>query len=155
MATPQNAPKTNAPKTETKPTAAKPTAETVKTETKKKAGRVNFAVGTELLKVAVPEGYNFDVNKPLKKKNFVTEDLFYMYRAAEMEHKAAQFRAKAEEAKKLGTGTEKNKAKKLIKMQERIEELKQSLAAQGIDVEKLLAELAAKNAAEAAEAKAA
>lgn len=89
--------------------------------------------------VAVPEGFDFDKFRPLKKRDFTSEHLFYEHKAAQMDHKAAAFRAQGEEAKKLGSTKERAKAKRLIKMTEKMAELRKQLEAQGIDVDAVLA----------------
>jgi len=89
-------------------------------------------------KAAVPEGYNFKEFKPLKKKDFVDDATYLEYRAAECEAKAVAFKAQAEEARKIGSSKDKQKAKRLIKLQEKMDELKKQLQDQGIDVESLL-----------------
>ena len=86
----------------------------------------------------LPTDFDFDTMKGLKKKSFATEAAYYDYRAKEMDHKAAKFRVQAEEAKKTGSGAERNKAKKLVKLQSKMAELKAQLAAQGVDVDALL-----------------
>jgi hypothetical protein len=56
-----------------------------------------------------------------------------------MEYKAAEFKEKAEESRKLGSGAQRSKARRLVKLQEQIAELTKTLGASGIDVEALLA----------------
>lgn len=87
---------------------------------------------------ALPDDFAFDTMKGLKKKSFATEAAYYDYRAKEMDHKATKFRAQAEEAKNVGSGAERNKAKKLVKLQSKMAELKAQLEAQGVDVNELL-----------------
>lgn len=88
--------------------------------------------------VAVPEGFSFDEHKALKKKNFETDALYYEHRAVQLELRAKKFREKADESKKYGSRKEQSTAKKVLKLQEKMNELKAQLAAQGIDVESLL-----------------
>jgi len=126
---------------------AKPTVKPTPAKTKK-AGRVNFdLVGNKdpeiyPFKDAVPEGFSFKVNKPLKKRDFSADHLFFSYRAEEMDIKAAAFRAQAEEAKKIGSSADRNRVKRVLKLQEKMDELKAQLTAQGIDVQALLAGMA-------------
>jgi hypothetical protein len=89
-------------------------------------------------KVPVPENFDFDTFKALKKRDFASDEMFYRYRAAEMEHKAAGFITKAEEAKKMGSAADRGKAKRLIKLQEKMAELKKQLTEQGVNVDELL-----------------
>lgn len=86
----------------------------------------------------VPKDFDFSKNRPLRRKDFADDGKFFLYKAAECDAKAADFRKKAEEAGKLGAGKEKGKAKRLLKMQEKMAELKKQLSEQGIDVEALL-----------------
>jgi hypothetical protein len=129
--------------------AAKPT----KAPKEKRAGRAPFAgVGSKdtsvyPFKVAVPEGFNFKTNKQLKKKDFASAELYFNFRAAEMDAKAQSFRDQAIIAKAEGTGTERGKAKRLIKLTEKMAELKKQLQEQGIDVEELLKSAATKDTA--------
>jgi len=135
--------------------AAEPAKPTVKPtpEKVKKHGRVVFdLVGDKNpevypFKEAMPEGFNFKVNKGLRKRDFSADHLFFEYRALEMEAKALTFRAQAEEAKKIGSSADRNRLKRVIKLQEKMDELKEQLTAQGIDVTKLLAEMADDTAA--------
>jgi len=132
----------------TKP-AAQPAKPTVKPtpEKKRKAGRVVFdLVGDKNpevypFKEAMPEGFNFKVNRGLRKRDFTADHLFFEYRALEMDAKAIIFRAQAEEAKKIGSSADRNRLKRVIKLQEKMNELKEQLSAQGIDVDKLLADM--------------
>ena len=134
------------------PTPAKPT---VKPTPVKARGRIEFPlVGDKNedvypFKVPVPEGFDFKAHKALKKRDFEADHMFYSFRAAELEFKALAFHAQAEEAKKLGSAQDRGRAKRLIKCQSKMDELRQQLTAQGVDVDKLLAD-AAKEADEAA-----
>jgi len=111
----------------------------------KKTGRVDFSgIGNkdpELypFKDAVPEGFDFKLHRALKKRDFSADYLFYEFRAAEMDYKGSLFRDQAEEAKKLGSAADRGRAKRLIKLQEKMSELKEQLTAQGINVDELLA----------------
>lgn len=91
-------------------------------------------------KEATPEGYEFGKFKPLKKRDFVEDWLYYEHRAQEMEAKAKAFHEQADESKKLGSGKQRAKAKRLVKLRTQIAELTQALKDQGIDVEQLLAD---------------
>lgn len=121
---------------------ARPTAPSKPNKVKKPGRAEHPLVGNKDTNVfpfkAVPDDFAFDTMKPLKKKSFATDAAFFEYRAKEMEFKAGKFRAQAEEAKKVGTGAERNKAKKLVKLQSKIAELRAQLEAQGVDVEELI-----------------
>lgn len=125
------------------PTSAKPAKPTT-TAVPKPKGRQEFKlVGSKddkvyPFKVAMPEGFDFATNKPLKKRDYSADYLFYEYRALEMDFKAATFRKQAEEAKKLGSAKDRSRAKRLVKLQEKMDELKKQLTEQGVDVNELL-----------------
>jgi hypothetical protein len=103
----------------------------------KKTGRTGFKPATTPYDVAVPPEFNFADHKPLKKKNFASEELYYNHRAAEMDYKAGLWRKKAEEAKAAGTPKARQAKRRLEKMMVKLEEMKKELAAQGVDVTKL------------------
>lgn len=111
-------------------------------KTKKPGRKAHPSVGNKDTSVypfkALPEDFDFATMKGLKKKDFATDAAYYEYRAKELEARAAKFRTQAEEAKKMGTGTERKNAKRLVKLQEKMAELKAQLSAQGVDVESLL-----------------
>lgn len=117
-------------------------------EKSKKSKRAEFKlIGNKDEKIypfssAVPEGFDFKLHKNLKRKDFKEDYLYYEFRAAECESKAVAFREEAAEVKKLGSAKDRGKAKRLVKMQDKMEELKKQLQGQGVDVEKLLADAA-------------
>jgi len=105
-----------------------------------KKGRESFKLSKEAYKVAVPENFNFAEYKPLKKKNFETDELYYMHRAAEMQFRAGAFVQRATDAKLNGANrATAGKAKRLIKLTEKMAELRKQLEEQGIDVKAILA----------------
>ena len=108
------------------------------TEEKKSNKRLSFKIAKEPYTIVVPEGFTFSVHKPLKKKNFVDEALFYDHKAAEMEFKREKFAAQAEECRKSGSPKQRAAKKRIIKLSEKMNELKKQLAAQGINVAELL-----------------
>ncbi len=85
-------------------------------------------------KTAEPEGFSHAAHVSLKRKDFTNEKLFYLYRAADLDYKANVYRRKSEECV-LGGGA---KGKRLIKMQEKMVELRAMLEADGINVDELL-----------------
>lgn len=128
-----------------KPEAAEKAEAAKKAETAKKVemakkteARTEFKVSTEPYDIVVPEGFNFEDFKPLKKKNFITEPLYYEHRIAEMRYKIGVFEAKAEEAKKFGSAAERRQKKQILRLAVKMSELKEKLTEQGIDVEALL-----------------
>jgi len=126
---------------------AKPT-KAPKEKREKSGGRIDFPkIGNKDEKIypfdsVMPPEFDFKTHKTLKKKDFTADHLYFSHRAAEARFKAEQFDAQAEEAKKLGSAKDRGKAKRLIKLTEKMAELKEQLAGQGIDVEKLLADSA-------------
>jgi hypothetical protein len=90
---------------------------------------------------AVPVGYNWATMKLLHKKDFATNTLFFEYKAAECDVKKAAFLKAAEAAKKGPKAA--GAAKKLVKMQEKMIELRKTLTDQGINVDEMLAQMAA------------
>jgi len=95
---------------------------------------VPFAGFTE-----IPADYLTTKHKPLSKSDFVNEAAFFIARAVRLENKALAYRRQAEDCGKLGNVKDKKQAKKLLDMQRRMSEIKASLAAEGVDVEALLA----------------
>ena len=131
-----------------------PAAPTVKpTPAKSKKGKSAFKlVGNKDEKVypfevAVPEDFDFATCKSLKKKDFKEDYLYFEFRAEECDFRAAAFREEAAEVKKLGSAKDRGRAKRLIKMTEKMGELKKQLKNQGIDVDKLLADAVENDAA--------
>ena len=90
-----------------------------------------------------PADYDFAKMKPLGKKDFESDHTFFSYKAADADFRADFYRARAEEAKVLGSSKERAKAKRLVKMQEKIAELRAQLEDQGVDVDALLDNAAA------------
>jgi len=107
--------------------------------TKKAKGRKGFKISETPYDVAMPDGFNFDDYKPLKKKNFAQEYTYFEHRALAAEHRAAKFRQMAKDSKKYGSTADRAKARRLVKLQTKMEELKTQLIEQGVDVEQLLA----------------
>lgn len=121
--------------TKVKPQKPEVAKKVVATKTAKKTG---FKVSEKPYGVAVPEAFSFKDHKPLRKKNFENEALFYEHKAAEMDYKRGDFLGKAEEARKLGSPKERAKKRQIIKLQEKMSELRKQLEGQGIDVDALL-----------------
>lgn len=89
----------------------------------------------------VPADYDPKKHKPLKKSDFASEATYCIMRAEELERKAADYRQEADLIKKGGGKKAAQKAKRLAKMQERMEALKKELAESGINVEELMSSL--------------
>ena len=120
-----------------------PTKVSPKTTTVSKKKKTNFKIREKAYDVKVPVNFNFDDYKPLKKKNFTTEALYFEHRRAAALHQAEVFGKKAEESRTLGSTKERRQKKQVVKMQEKMSELRKQLEDQGIDVKKLLEDAAA------------
>lgn len=92
-----------------------------------------------------PPDFDFDKHASLKKRDFATDWQFFTHKTKDLQFRADAWKAKAEEAKKLGSGKEKAKAKKLLKIQAQMKELRAQLEAQNVDVDAILAEGAAES----------
>jgi hypothetical protein len=86
----------------------------------------------------VPADFDSKLHKPLKRKDFKDESLWFELRALDLEKKAARMRREGENIKKLGGVKDRVKAKRLLSMQKRMEDLKATLKSEGIDAEALL-----------------
>jgi hypothetical protein len=89
----------------------------------------------------IPSDFSSKIHKPLKRKDFKDEALWFELRAAELEAKAKRARAEADNVRKLGGVKDRAKAKRLISMQKRMAEISEQLTAQGVDVAALLGSL--------------
>lgn len=93
----------------------------------------------------MPDDFDFVKMKSLNKKDFESDHQFFIYKAADADYRAEDYRERAEEAKTLGSSKERAKAKRLVKMQEKIAELRAQLEEDGVNVDALLENAAAKN----------
>lgn len=123
-----------APKAGARPGAKEPKAK------KEKKVRIAYPVPEGGLE-AVPADFDPKVHKPLGRKNFKNEAVWYELKAQELEKKAASLRVEATNIGKLGNVKDRAKAKRLLDLQKRMAELSESLVAEGVDVEALLATL--------------
>lgn len=89
-----------------------------------------------------PDDYDPKTHKPLRGHHFKDESVYWLRRADELEDQAKKFRQKAEEIKQLGGVRDVKKAKRLIKMQKQLAELKKALGDEGADVDAILASVA-------------
>lgn len=87
----------------------------------------------------VPKDWDPQKHKGLRRKDFADDALFFDWRADRLELQAKGYRQQAEEFRKLGSVKDRARAKKLLSMQKRIEDLKQQLAGEGVNVNELLA----------------
>ena len=76
----------------------------------------------------VPEGFNSSKHLPLKKSDFINESTFCLFKAAECERKAINYREQAVKLQTLGGASPSGKAKKLLDMQSKMATLVRELA---------------------------
>lgn len=114
---------------------------------KEKPPPLEFAVPEGGFNVTMPDGYDFNVHRMLKKKDFQEEGLYYRFRAVGCERQAAFFTQRATEfmdqavaADRFGSGKDRKQVKRLQKMQAKADTLRNELADKGIDVDAALAE---------------
>ena len=109
----------------------------------KKAGKLQHPAVLALTKDArldaAPADFNFDLHKPIKKRVFSCDAVFYEHKVAELQNKVVKMQKLASEAKILGTKTERGKVRKLMSYVEKMKTLKEMLVADGIDVDALMA----------------
>lgn len=90
-----------------------------------------------------PADFDPKAHKPLRRGDFENESVFLIHRADEFEARAKAYRTEAEAVSKLGSAQDRAKTKRLAAMQKKIEDLKKQLADQGVDVEAMMAAMAA------------
>jgi len=88
------------------------------------------------------EKFDKKLHKPIKRTDFSEESLWWEWRAIVFDGQAAEARMKAKEAATLGSKSERAKAKRFVRMSEKLEALKAELAASGTDMAALMATLA-------------
>jgi hypothetical protein len=103
-------------------------------------GRIEYPNIPEDGLEGIPEDFDFRLHKVIKRKQFKDEANWFELKALEMEGKAKAYRKQAEDFKKLGSVKDRNKAKRLVQMRNRMAELMAELKAGGTDVEALLAD---------------
>lgn len=126
-------------------TSAKPTAKPDSAEAKSKKRQPHpalFNKAGERVKLAeVPENFDAKIHSPLKARDFEHDYVYMRWQADQLEDKAKRLRSQAEQSEKLGDSKDRAKAKKLIAMTKRIEELKSQLADDGVDIDAILGAL--------------
>jgi hypothetical protein len=98
---------------------------------------------TKLQTAEIPTDFDSKKHLPLSRKDFAEEHLYFTLRAAQYMKQVKFFEAKAEDAKKTGNVADKARARRLLKMQEKMAELRAQLEGQGVDVDTLLSGTAA------------
>jgi murein L,D-transpeptidase YcbB/YkuD len=98
---------------------------------------------------AVPTDYDPKKHKPLSRANFNDETIAMAWQADDHERAAKRLRAEIEQLKTVGMVKNQTTAKKLVKIMSRLDEIKATLANEGVDVPQFLEALKAKAAASA------
>lgn len=80
-----------------------------------------------------PDDFSYNNHKPLKKRDFAVDHEYILHRAAGFQLRADVLKIEAEEVRKTGGRKQQAGLKRYKKMQEKIAELAQKLAAQGVD----------------------
>ena len=89
----------------------------------------------------VPEGFNPKIHKSLGRGDFSTDLVYLEFKALECDARAKQYRDEIETLKKLGSASDRSKAKKLLTMQQRMAELARELMQEGnVDLKSILGE---------------
>lgn len=88
-----------------------------------------------------PTDFDDKKHKPLRKIDFTNDAVWFEHKATEFDARAAEMRNQAELSRKLGSSTDRAKAKRFKKMQEQMAALQKDLESQGIDIPSLLAQL--------------
>lgn len=96
---------------------------------------------TRLKLTAVPADYDPKKHKPLGRKDFEKESLWFEQRALKCEAQAAKFREMGKEADAIGGSTEKGKLKRLANIKKRTDDLIAQLKEAGVTDEEIKAAL--------------
>ena len=97
------------------------------------------AAGNPTAKITeVPKDYDVSKNWTLKKDNFETEAVYYRWKQYDAQKRADDFGQKAEDAERVAASGNASKAKRLLEMQRRLDELKQQMADENDDPEQYL-----------------
>ena len=130
-----------------KPVAAKPEAAAAAKAKKPSPLKKNpypglfDAEGAQVKLTELPEDYDPKAHKPLKKSDFAHDYVFMRVQAGMLQARAERMFEEALTLEKLGSPKDRVKAKKLIAMQKRMEELKAELAGEGIDLDAIMASM--------------
>lgn len=113
---------------------------------KKNTARLDHPAVTKLKKdekvKELPKDFDFVKHRPIKRTAWERDDMFFDHLALKYEGLMKQNKDKAKECRLLGSAAERTRAKRLLKMTVKIEELKIALRGKGIDVDRLLASIA-------------
>jgi hypothetical protein len=106
---------------------------------KEKVARIAYP-GEKLTVAETPADFDASKHKPLKKTNFAAEHLFMLWRANEMAKTAEKLKKDAADMEALGGGAASGKAKKMLQMWQKMQELAKTLGEGdgAIDLEKAL-----------------
>jgi hypothetical protein len=84
------------------------------------------------------KSYNPRTHKKLRPSDFESKSEAMRFRAGILEDAAKRYRAEADNLEKLGAIVDNKKAKRLVALTTQMEELKKSLAGDGVDINELL-----------------
>lgn len=87
----------------------------------------------------IPADFDAKIHKPLQRRDFEDEGMWYELQARKLDEKAAKLRQLAKESKALGNTTERAKTKRLVQMNKKMLELADQLRAAGVPVDDILA----------------
>lgn len=95
---------------------------------------------------AVPTDFDRKEHKPLKRPDFVSDDLYQEWKAGQLEmhgnemlERAKKLRAQAEAVRKYGDPAQRAKVKKVQKLADMFTQMREQLAKEGIKIEDILA----------------
>ena len=92
----------------------------------------------ELPLTELPEDFDSNKHTPLKKGDFEKEEQYYEMRAKVYDGYAEGMRRRGAEAQRMGSMTDRTKAKRLLRIQSQMETLRKQLEADGVNVDELL-----------------
>lgn len=107
---------------------------------KEKVSKVRFAVPEEGLD-AWPADFDPKKHKPLRRSDFKNELPYLEHRREKLQSQLTSVEEEIKLVKETGSSGGRAKAKKLLKVQNELDTLKDALAAQGINAEELLAKM--------------
>jgi len=92
-----------------------------------------FVADDGTVDVEVPEGFDFAIHKPLKQKAFTHDKFYFGHRAEGFRLKMEAMIEKRDFAAKFGSKKEQVAVKKMQKLNDKINELKETLEKAGVD----------------------
>ena len=96
------------------------------------------ALGKNEFITELPVDFDFQTQRGIARKKWASDSAYFDYKAQDYEFRATKMRGFAENARTFGSKNEQAKAKRLIKMTDKVAELRAQLILQGVDVDSLL-----------------